>query len=293
MIKKEDKHSIIRKFVGDVTPEQLVHVESFTGLNIGIFTPSTGHCFYAISEDHTHPSFSFYYSYSKKIKMSINGKIFQSKNGYISALPPDIRHHEIPSESFIRYFALLIDPEFFLKHAALYKKVISPDMIKYIKLPEQLIPCMKNFMAETSIEAAGSEEIIRSLEIQIVHHLLRAIFSISVNTGIITERADIDYAVEYINNNYANQVTLEDLAGKIALSKSHFSRVFKKETGYTMQDYIIKVRIDRAKLLLRRGNKKITEIAHSCGFSSSAHFTSAFIKNMGIQPSIYRKDSFI
>lgn len=290
MKKSADKHSVIRNFVGDISPEQLVHVESFTGINIGIFIPSTGHCFYAISEDHTHPAFSFYYSYDKKISMKVNGKTVHSRPGYISALPDGIKHHEIPTEKFTRYIAILINPEFFYRHASFYKKKITPELIQYIHLPEMLLPAVRQFMIETSLNNEGSPEVIASLEVQIVHHLLRSIFSIRQDSGIITERADIDYVVEYINDNYSEQITLEDIAGKIALSKSHFSRVFKRETGYTMQNYIVKVRIDRAKMLLMRSNTKITEIAHECGFSSSAHFTSAFVKHVGVQPSVFRKD---
>jgi AraC family transcriptional regulator len=223
--------------------------------------------------------------------MSVNGKTMQTRAGYISALAPGVKHQELPAESFTRFFAVLIDPKYFLKQAAVYKKEISQEMLAYIKLPEQLLPCVKNFMAEVSAPADGSQEVIRSLEVQIAHHILRAIFSIRVNAEKITERADIDYVVEYINDNYAYPFSLEELADKIALSKSHFSRVFKKETGYTLQDYIVKVRLDRAKLLLYRGSQSITEIAHACGFSSSAHFSSAFGKHVGVKPSVYRKDA--
>lgn len=285
-----DKHKMIRSLVGNVTPEQLVHVESFTGINMGVFIPSTGHCFYAISEDHTHPAFSFYYSYDKKISMKVDGKTVHSRPGCISALPNDVKHHEIPVEKFTRYIAILVKPDFFYKHAALYKREITPELIKYIRIPEMLLPAVRQFMVEVSSANEGSAEVIASLEVQIVHHLLRSIFSIRQDTGILTERADIDYVVEYINDNFAQQFTLEEIAGRIALSKSHFSRVFKRETGYTMQDYIIKVRIDRAKMLLLRGNSKITEIAHACGFSSSAHFTSSFVRHVGVQPSVFRKE---
>lgn len=287
----KDSHARIRKLIGDVTPEQLVHVESFTGVNVGVFIPSTGHCLYAISADHTHPSYSFYYSYNNKSRMIVDGKIVQSRPGYISALSPGVKHSELPAERFIRFYAILIDPDFFMQHAAIYKKEIRPEMLKYIKMPEQLMPCIRNFMVETSEKTAGSDEVVQSLEVQIVHHILRSIFSIRINSGKITERADIDYVVEYINDNFACEFTLDDLASKIALSRSHFSRLFKKETGYTLQNYIIKVRLERAKLLLTRGNVSITEIAHKCGFSSSAHFTSSFVKNIGVRPSVYRKDA--
>lgn len=289
MKKNPDRHDMIRRLVGDVTPEQLLHVESFTGINIGVFIPSTGHCFYAISENHSHPSYSFYYSYDKKISMKVNGRIVHSRHGYISGLPADVKHHEIPAESFTRYIAILIDPAFFLQHASIYNMKITPEMIQYIRLPELLIPSVRQFMMETNMPNAGSAEVIASLEVQIVHHILRSMFSISSSIDIITERSDIDYIIEFINDNYSCHFSLEDIAGRIALSKSHFSRVFKKETGYTLQDYIIKVRIDRAKLLLLRGNTKITEIAHTCGFSSSSHFTSAFVKHVGIQPSVFRR----
>jgi AraC family transcriptional regulator len=290
-MRKVPSFDAIIRFVGPATPDQLEHVESFVGEHIGIFIPCTGHCLYALTEDHTHPAFSFYYSYDKKMKMSVGGKIVRSRPNTVSGLPPDVKHHEIPLETFTRFFAILIDPEFFTRHGALYGKQITPLMLATFPLPEQLLPCVKLLMAEISARNPGSPEIIRSLETQITHHLLRSILSLPVSCEKISQREDIDYIVEYINDHYNQSITLDDLAAKIALSRSHFSRLFKRETGFTLQDYIIKVRLERARLMLANSSRKIIEIAHQCGFSSSAHFTAAFSKYAGIQPSAYRKST--
>ncbi len=284
------ENAIINKFVGNATPEQLINVESFIGNKMAVFIPCIGHCFYSISNNHTHPSFTFYYSYDKKIKMAVGGKIHKALPGFISGLAPDIEHHEIPSEHYIRFIALCVDKNFFLEHCAIYNRPVTSEMLSYIKLPEQFLPSVKNFMIETSCRNESSNEVIRAIEIQIIHLLLRSLFSVKIDSAIITERADIDRIVEHINDHFAEEINLENLAEMAAFSKSHLSRLFKRETGLTIQDYIIKVRIGRSKIFLRRADMKLTEIAYKCGFSSSSHFTASFVKHVGIQPSLYKKD---
>lgn len=278
----------IKTLIGNVRPEQLVHVESFIGDRIGVFIPSTGHCYYSVSENHTHPSYSFHYSYEKAVRISLNGKVETSKKGRISCIPPSLPHNEIASEQFTRFIALLIDKDFFEEQCAVYE--YRPDMntLTDAALPENLMPCIKQFMIEASGNAPGSRELIRALEMQITHLLLRSLCNVPINTVKISQRADIDYVVEYINDNYAKPLYAEELAETIAMSRSHFSRVFKKETGMSVQAYIVTVRLARARLYLAKEDKKLTEIAYLCGFSSSAHFSACFSKKFRMTPSQFR-----
>lgn len=99
-------------------------------------------------------------------------------------------------------------------------------------------------------------------------------------------------AIAYIENNYKTGISLKDLAGHVNTSPFHFTRIFKKETGYTPYEYIIKVRINHAKTLLKKTDLLIKEIAYEVGFSSESNFVSSFRAHVNITPNEFRKTPF-
>jgi AraC-like DNA-binding protein len=280
----------IKDLVGDIVPEQMRDVESFVGENIGVFIPSTGYCKYSISENHIHPSYSFCYSFDKNIRISIHGATVDAQCGTVYFIPPDLPHHEITGESFTRYVAVLIEKEFFETHASIYggaELLLSP---RGFPVNDPIRLMVRDFMIEMSEKPAGWETMLHSLEINLCHQLLRSFFGIVVNGQKVSSRMDIDHVIEYINVQYANQITVEDMSSVIALSSSHFSRLFKKETGMSPQEYLIDVRLNRARSYLLKSDKNLTEIAHDCGFASSAHFSSSFRRRYGQPPSALRRN---
>lgn len=71
------------------------------------------------------------------------------------------------------------------------------------------------------------------------------------------------------------------------MSESSLNKVFKEELLYSPIEYLINIRLDKAKKLLRSKSKSITEIALECGFSSLSHFSSCFTKANNISPRSY------
>lgn len=93
----------------------------------------------------------------------------------------------------------------------------------------------------------------------------------------------------YIKQNYANDLTSERICKEFFCSRSHFSHTFKKETGESFREYLIGVRLDHAKRLLKYSNLNITEIALSVGFKDANYFSNVFKKYVGVSPLAYRK----
>ncbi len=99
--------------------------------------------------------------------------------------------------------------------------------------------------------------------------------------------------ISYINDNIREQLTLEDLSGRAGLSPFYFTRLFKKETGYTPHEYIILSRVNIAKFYLKSTAYSIKEICFSSGFSSESGFCTTFRKVCGMTPSEYRENNNI
>ena len=93
----------------------------------------------------------------------------------------------------------------------------------------------------------------------------------------------------YIQANYMNEITLEDLARHCGYAEYYLSRKFAKETGMKISDYIHSVRIDAAKLLLLTTSREIQEISDLLRFGNRSHFDRVFRQHVGVSPAKFRE----
>ena len=93
----------------------------------------------------------------------------------------------------------------------------------------------------------------------------------------------------YVSENIAQTITLEILSEVAELSPNYISTLFYKETGINFKDYLISVRIDKAKELLKNTQLKIYEVANAVGYEDTRYFSDVFCRNVGCLPSQYRK----
>ncbi|MBP0960326.1 MAG: helix-turn-helix transcriptional regulator [Oscillospiraceae bacterium] len=99
-------------------------------------------------------------------------------------------------------------------------------------------------------------------------------------------------AVDYIYENISKRITLTDLAEVTELNESYLSRLFKKETGETVTDYILRKKIETAENMLKYSSYPPSEIAFMLGFPSQSYFTAVFKKLTGTTPKKYRDCNF-
>ncbi len=98
----------------------------------------------------------------------------------------------------------------------------------------------------------------------------------------------IESAVKYIQMNYFEPITLKTVADFVYLSPSHFSRIFKEQTGVTFVEFLTEYRLEKSKNLLKMTSLSIDVIASQVGFSSSAYFATTFKRKESQTPSEYR-----
>ena len=101
----------------------------------------------------------------------------------------------------------------------------------------------------------------------------------------------INYVISYINRFFSEELNVVKLADMCGYSERHFRQIFKKKTGYSPSEYIIRRRIDNAKGLLVFTSESIVNVASLCGFCSSSQFSQLFKKEVGISPKEYRKQN--
>ena len=103
------------------------------------------------------------------------------------------------------------------------------------------------------------------------------------------EHLEVLRTQEYIKNHYNEQIYLKDLAQMVGYSEDYLSKIFKRETGYTITEFCTKCRFDNAKTLLLQTTHAIKDIAAITGFSNPAYFNRQFKEKVGLTPSEFRK----
>lgn len=96
-------------------------------------------------------------------------------------------------------------------------------------------------------------------------------------------------AKQYIQNHFSEQITLEEVSDVVGLSPAYFSTLFKKTEGEGFARYLIRVRMEQAKILLRESNLSAAEVCRRVGYNDLKHFTHTFEKAAGVKPATYRK----
>ncbi|OUS76855.1 hypothetical protein B1748_09720 [Paenibacillus sp. MY03] len=97
----------------------------------------------------------------------------------------------------------------------------------------------------------------------------------------------IDRTVKHMLSHMREPLTRDFLASIAGLQQEHYSRIFKKHTGYSPLEYLTRIRIEEAKRLLRHSGESITEVARKVGFVDPYHFSRRFKQMVGVAPAYY------
>ncbi len=114
------------------------------------------------------------------------------------------------------------------------------------------------------------------------------IHAIKDNSSADVAKGDVQRAIEYILANISNAISVKDVANYVHLSPEYFSKLFKKEMGENVKNYILRIKVDVAKDLLENPNIPISMVATELGYNNFSHFTQMFKKHEDVTPSEYR-----
>jgi AraC family transcriptional regulator len=95
---------------------------------------------------------------------------------------------------------------------------------------------------------------------------------------------------EFVDAKIEDELTLCEMAQAVELSTAHFSRMFRKSTGETPHQFLLRQRVERAKEMLRSADGRVMDVAVACGFKSQQHFAQVFRHVCGASPTEYRQE---
>lgn len=192
------------------------------------------------------------------------------------------------------YLAMFLDPSLVLR-AASESRMAPSNKVEVIESCAPNDPVISSvgmaLLAELESERLGGRLYAESLANVLAVHLLRH-YTTSLQKdwrliGGMSGRK-LQRVLSFIDTNYDQDLSLAQLANAAGMSTFHFSREFKKSTGKTPHQYLMKFRVDRAKLLLAQSEIPLIEVGLRSGFSHQSHFTRLFRRLTGTTPQAYR-----
>ncbi len=143
----------------------------------------------------------------------------------------------------------------------------------------------------------GVSDKSKAFELSLLGHLYMFLSGIMANKELSgsSDYASSDYemhikrAIQFINENYYREFTVEQLADFTGVNRSHLYRIFKSTMGLSVQQYILEFRLEKARNLVCNTALPFNEVAASCGFSDQSHFSRTFKAYYGESPMNYKK----
>jgi len=119
----------------------------------------------------------------------------------------------------------------------------------------------------------------------VVNHLMTLAFDF----GDTRYAAVLRRAISFIRANLAEKITLEQIAGEAYMSPAYFSRVFRQEVGITLQQFILKERLNKAQRLMRARELNLLQVAELSGFRNLSFFNRVIQREYGVSPGALRQ----
>lgn len=99
----------------------------------------------------------------------------------------------------------------------------------------------------------------------------------------------IDQVLQYVEENYNTALSTRDIAGRFFMNTSYFSKLFHEQMGCTFSNYLINVRVEKAKMMLTQTNMKLYDIAEAVGYTNVQYFSTIFKEKEGLTPFAFRQ----
>ena len=241
-------------------------------------------CSKSMHEGHYHNFYELYYLVSGSCDYLIAGSVYSLRKNDLVFIPPNTIHRTMYTSETHERILLNFTGDFI-------NNIIKNNLSEaFCSRPQKEtdIDYIDNIFRIIGENAYSTDNLSKLLLNCSLTELLIYIIQTSCKSDKITTDASIDNALSYISQNYSQDITLEYLAGEAGYNKDYFSKLFKKNTGVGYKEYLLYTRLSAAENLLLTSNYSIQEVAFSCGFNDSNHFSTSFKKLYGMSPLKYK-----
>lgn len=267
-----------------------VKIENFCSNDIAVITTNKST---SISHGtHRHNSYEFVICYTKIPSNIVDNRMYDRSANSLFASNPMQKHGLAAGIKGFSLCGIHIDKD--LLQSVAYSIYNSPDIVFSndsfaINHDLSMLLCM--FLEELRYKQIGQEFVLENLSMLVAASLIRQIkhnLQPKPHNPRKSNKDNIKKAIEYMNENFYTAISCSELSKLINIDKFRLIRSFKSQTGKTPHEYLLDLKIEKAKKMLKSSKCTITEISLMCGFASHSHFTTTFRKKTGISPTEYR-----
>jgi AraC-like DNA-binding protein len=218
-----------------------------------------------------------------------NGKNYTAQNNQLVLINPgEVHTGNTVSDTPLDYYSLYPDKEA-LQQAALSLGISLPgDFCFQRSLLDQSSLTEKFRLLFNSFNATNSLLQQQELFFDCMYELLQPAGNNDQQSLQVSKKdSRVQLLIDFIRLHYKEDISLQQLAEIVSLNPFHLVRLFKKSIGVSPYDYLLIIRAERAKQLLRKGFK-VQDAAAACGFYDASHFNRMFYKIAGISPKSFR-----
>lgn len=247
---------------------------------------------------HWHEELEIIYVTKGPLHVSINGQEYLGCDHSIFIANPKELHFMICDNANVEYYTILFPFEFlsFQSEDSLENTFFHP-LRNGLKQFVSVIPSSKELtdILDHLIQIKNEAHPFPFHQIQTRLYLLsffEKLFEMSnvIYTTTGTQSDQKREILTFIQQNYTDKITLQDLSSTFHLSEKYLSRYFQKHFSISFSQYLSHLRLSHAKKLLETSDLSITEVAADAGFPSVSFFIRSFKSNYGITPLQYRKE---
>jgi len=241
---------------------------------------------------HWHQEVEFIYVRSGSAHLSINEHNFTAHKGDLVVIDTGDFHYSDSSKMKNVLDFIIFDPSIISSlyyHTHFTHPLITRAMLKKYGLEQELSQLFDTTESELLHKNPYYQDIIkaslRTFWFRLKRQHPRSNSAMQSQSKRISMLYDLQQLLAYLEEHYAENITLVFAAEKIGFSESHFSKVFKKLIGINFITYLNMVRVERAATDLKNTSQKVTDIALNCGFNNVRTFNRTFKEITGYTPS--------
>lgn len=179
-----------------------------------------------------------------------------------------------------------------------YEKKLNEQML--VQAKQEVLQVIYTYLAKRDIQASGlfvdevSAGLTQKASQSVINMLRWANYMVEqtykYEGEVQKSHSIIDKINLYIREHYMEDIGRNEIAAKFFLAPEYLSKMYKKQTGKSLKEYISEYRIEQAKILLKKGEMMVSDVAEAVGFDNFTYFSTTFKKYTGMTPNQYRKE---
>lgn len=248
-------------------------------------------------ECHWQETMEFLYFTKGKALIKCNSLELLANEGDLIVINSNELHQGFCVSDYVEYHCIIFKTSLFQSRnidtcETKYINPISQNLILFknkIENNHEISKYIHAFVKEYKAKEIGYEMAVKATLYQLLVLLLRNHVQVVLTSKEYDARMKnlnrLNSVLEYIENNYIDKITLDQLCTMANLSRFYFCRIFKDITGKSLGEYLNQLRMNKAEALLESGDINVTEAALSCGFNDINYFSRLFKKYKNKSPS--------